>query len=749
MLRIILKTTKKIQNICILPQLKVTLTAFFKTTINYSITNTFYMKKIFTLLTVMFTALQLMAAGTASDPYLNVTKYATIDEAGATVEGMQTIYKYTQQNGGYWLTLSNYGVMKTDETQNWFTNEMVEADNSEQYTGPWEATDCFQGPSAYFGDNTAYSARYKMPEKKQCFYVTFCTQVKQFVHNRSTAGYYLTKMNIYECTLNGDGTLNENATLIESHVNSVIGNEVLASGELDPEKIYKVEIACSYAYLYEIAFKTPGVFDGEIVPPVAYDVTDIVTHPVYPDNPNSDAILCEAFTCHWSPCAGAKSYTIRVYPSETQEGLIYREKFSNCNEGDVYEDYEHIDGHADNEGWYGRNISGVDGGVAIDVNGILQSPMSGIPIYRFVDKYTVKVKAMPYGDDTDCFLRLTGGITEQTIEISGPEKWYTFVMERNYYDAFSVLMSSYLFQNMSNSEDGANHRIVISDFKIYYGDYSESQPQNVASPKYIQPAWDGATTYVYNIPSDSTSFHFGYYTNAAGNQQIDMSIQIMDYAYYFYDVQAVYYDGQQSDWSNQIPICIKPWPEDLFIEDDDEPVETMEFYLVGTFNDWNQAEDGGRMAFTATGTNGVYETKGTLEDNAEFKVITPNEDGGWTWYGGADENGVGYFLINSDLFNQPITMVDGSNFRIEQGGEFTFRVNANNLTLTVLPVGNPGVYGDVNGDGEVTATDITCIYNYLLNGDTTYVETSDINGDGNITATDITCIYNILLGDND
>ena len=50
-----------------------------------------------------------------------------------------------------------------------------------------------------------------------------------------------------------------------------------------------------------------------------------------------------------------------------------------------------------------------------------------------------------------------------------------------------------------------------------------------------------------------------------------MSIGIMDYAYYYYDVQAVYYGGIKSDWSNQIPIWLTPWPE--FLDDsDDNPV---------------------------------------------------------------------------------------------------------------------------------------------------------------------------------
>lgn len=56
------------------------------------------------------------------------------------------------------------------------------------------------------------------------------------------------------------------------------------------------------------------------------------------------------------------------------------------------------------------------------------------------------------------------------------------------------------------------------------------------------------------------------------------------------------------------------------------------------------------------------------------------------------------------------------------------------------------IYGDVDGDGHVTSVDITAIYNYLLNGDETYITTSDVDGDGHISSVDITVIYNILLG---
>ena len=53
--------------------------------------------------------------------------------------------------------------------------------------------------------------------------------------------------------------------------------------------------------------------------------------------------------------------------------------------------------------------------------------------------------------------------------------------------------------------------------------------------------------------------------------------------------------------------------------------------------------------------------------------------------------------------------------------------------------------GDVNGDGIVTAADVTALYDCLLNNDTSHIVNGDQNGDGNITAADITAVYDVLL----
>ena len=190
--------------------------------------------------------------GTASDPYLNIAKYATIDEAGATVNGMQTIYQYTEHgaDGCAWLTLSNYGVNMTDDTQNWFS-----VDESKNTDESWDATDIFLGDDSYFGNNTSYVADWT--EAYQHFYVTNCTQVKQYAYNK--ASNYPLMIYIYECTENADGTLTAGTTPVQTLRSSIYGNdnsEVITSGNLDPSKIYKVSIYNDYSYLYEIGFQT-------------------------------------------------------------------------------------------------------------------------------------------------------------------------------------------------------------------------------------------------------------------------------------------------------------------------------------------------------------------------------------------------------------------------------------------------------------------------------------------------------------
>ena len=138
---------------------------------------------------------------------------------------------------------------------------------------------------------------------------------------------------------------------------------------------------------------------------------------------------------------------------------------------------------------------------------------------------------------------------------------------------------------------------------------------------------------------------------------------------YEVQVQGVYTDGT-SQWTESVLFTTLEAPE---------VPEYSEFYVVGSFNDWNQTEEGGRITLVSNEEGTEFTGTVELEANAEFKVITPNpaptsEQDQWIWFGGVDDNQAGFFLIYSDLLGQPIGLVNGSNFRVEEGGEYTITV---------------------------------------------------------------------------
>ena len=142
-------------------------------------------------------------------------------------------------------------------------------------------------------------------------------------------------------------------------------------------------------------------------------------------------------------------------------------------------------------------------------------------------------------------------------------------------------------------------------------------------------------------------------------------------------------NGCQSNWLNaellnhNTAIIYQYFPGNFFktykfVVAAEQELVINEAYLVGTFNGWNQTEEGGRIAFEDV--DGVLTASDVeLEAGAEFKVIVPNGDD-WTWLGGQDENGVGYFLLTNELLDTPVQLIDGANFRIEEGGTYNLEI---------------------------------------------------------------------------
>ncbi len=66
-------------------------------------------------------------------------------------------------------------------------------------------------------------------------------------------------------------------------------------------------------------------------------------------------------------------------------------------------------------------------------------------------------------------------------------------------------------------------------------------------------------------------------------------------------------------------------------------------------------------------------------------------------------------------------------------------------TIFLSPLFSKANVYDVNGDGAVTAADVTALYDVMLNNDYTNAIYPDINGDGVVTAADVTSVYEVLL----
>lgn len=57
------------------------------------------------------------------------------------------------------------------------------------------------------------------------------------------------------------------------------------------------------------------------------------------------------------------------------------------------------------------------------------------------------------------------------------------------------------------------------------------------------------------------------------------------------------------------------------------------------------------------------------------------------------------------------------------------------------------VYGDVNGDGEVSVADVTRLIDYILGHEEAIVslEVADVNDDGEVSVADVTRIIDLII----
>lgn len=191
--------------------------------------------------------------GSASDNYLDMAKYKTIDDAGwaNTVGNYYTYTEYADDNVA-WLTVSSYGVTQSTSYQKW-TNTSSGA----SYVSSWPATDIFPASGSYFPNSSSRAVYSTSGSASQTLYITNATAAKGYGYNYSSNSRLT--LNAYECTLNDDGTLTESDTPVKTASNSSRSYKgVISVDGLDANKIYKVVFsAYNSADGYAVAFQIP------------------------------------------------------------------------------------------------------------------------------------------------------------------------------------------------------------------------------------------------------------------------------------------------------------------------------------------------------------------------------------------------------------------------------------------------------------------------------------------------------------
>ena len=217
--------------------------------------------------------------GTASDAYLNIAKYATIDAAGWRNGYFDELYKYTENTneGVAWLTLPVYGAWaswyynKSSGTgngsgpQRWISSSISSQTNNINGNETWNASSPFVGSSFYFTSNNP-PAKYFGNTNGQAnstrtitFYVTNASAVMMFGKNNYTGtGNMSSSRRCFMEITQVDENLNQIQDITTQYGTTVkTGTINLSYSNLDPEKIYRVILSTQNTHLYEIAFATP------------------------------------------------------------------------------------------------------------------------------------------------------------------------------------------------------------------------------------------------------------------------------------------------------------------------------------------------------------------------------------------------------------------------------------------------------------------------------------------------------------
>ena len=264
------------------------------------------MKKLLTLAALLLCSL-LTFAQTASEAYLDIAKYKTIDIAGWNTSYVTNLYKYTEypENNGAWLNLQAYGAFvgarySTSDNrigrghpQAWIectlgNNYSIPCTHSIWTNDTLTYTNPGIGSRYYFEsdlieDSWVLGTTYEQNWTPQIisFYVSNTSLVKLYGegHRLTADSSFPARLRIYECTNNADGIITVN-DLVDESENSLKSSFIMTSTTLDPTKIYKVEATIYRGWFHEICFQTPLKSPELVVTPTNLEFDTFVGTPI-------------------------------------------------------------------------------------------------------------------------------------------------------------------------------------------------------------------------------------------------------------------------------------------------------------------------------------------------------------------------------------------------------------------------------------------------------------------------------------
>ena len=202
-------------------------------------------------------------------------------------------------------------------------------------------------------------------------------------------------------------------------------------------------------------------------------------------------------------------------------------------------------------------------------------------------------------------------------------------------------------------------------------------------------------------------------------------------------------DGSVTIYEYMPGLCLR-----VFKLTKDEDVEIPNVYMLGG-DDQGWDPTSGTM-FTYDAENEVYTA--TINFPAEYNyfgfttaLAENNDDGGWAYIEpfrfGAVSEGDYWYTGEEDFIS--LTWDEYHAIRIA-GGEYNLTVDLNEMKLFIEKVQPDFIRGDVDGDNNVSISDVTALIDILLSG-AEAPAAADCDLDTNVSISDVTALIDFLL----